>query len=134
RPELAGPDAPGKLCDERKEAVVLADRRLAAAQLRPLRKLLRSLEIAGKRLLADDVLADAKGFTHKGRMQIVRGRDMHHIDGRIAKRREIGHRRRSADRTDHLDADALERIGVRLAGVACAHDESPGVHARNWAL
>src|SRR5256885_16004200 len=94
--EIARADTRRELRDERKEAVVLADRGVAPAQLRKLRELLSSFEIAGQRLFADDVLADAKGFAHERRVQNVSCRDVHGIDGRSADLRERGPRSRTA--------------------------------------
>src|SRR5256885_10880144 len=95
RPEVAGRDARRKLGDERKEAVVLADRRTAATQRRLFGELLRSEKIAREWLLAHDVLFGTERLEHQRRMEIVRGGDVTHVDGRIAQPREINHRRGS---------------------------------------
>ena len=86
RSEFACGHTRRELGDEGKEAVVLADRGLAPAQLRKLGELLGSLEISRERLFTDDVLSDAKSFPHQRRMQIVGGRDVHDVDSGIAER------------------------------------------------
>src|SRR5438445_12409028 len=75
-----------ELSKEGKEAVVLADRGLAPAQLRKLGELLGSFEIAGERLFTDDVFSDAKSLPHERRVQIVGRRDVHDVDSGIAER------------------------------------------------